>query len=969
MTVASELAKRYADLQFILCVEGVGWPVTDTDLSSFWEGTLFVTNDPVVGGQDTEQRFGAYAYTGLELPRSIKESLDPIAMVLTNGGIDFSVIDTAGWWEDNFHPLLTDTAATIDAAVQWGDTVIDIDEANKTFAAFDVVYLGRTEAVLLGPRALVGGTVYRYSGCTRGYRGTPRGRHDNVAKTTSGFAWEVGTAVRGYNMDWYDRRVAFFAHDPKESRANALRLYTGRIRYIRQEDRTNVWKIGTIVEDNPGQNTTYLANYQFSVWLQQEVAAVKQFDGSYDTPASQAVSSGTDYSMYTPGKDLDWSTPFHRRVFKVTRLRRDFDYDDLGDHPFKYAYNYRAAPGGTAGAVASGATTPQTVTTTVDGATRYHIQSVINIGGHMNWALHMGLETGDDFRTFWTEAISPRVGNVFKGKYDEDVEVRLMLDNHANAWEHSRFAVNRQVSRNPVDVMLMLFTSMDGEFFIANAAAGGTTTTINFTAPGWAVNQWAGYAVFCPYDPTAGNSGYTRTIVSNTATQLTVDRPLPSAVHVGKEYQIRNTIYDCLPIGFGMSVENALIDIGSFTSVRDQFYSSAQLGVFAIGDQNDFDLYNFVVDYICRPYGMLLYVSRNTGKLSLRHIGHEPPDGLQDTYTSVTQANILEMGDQDPMPRRPVSSYVLRYRARREVSFHILKQDFTQWPHHGQKMKVWNTVTELGTEESAAQEVTIRLSELEQAFPRAEFGSIEISAMLNDRGTIGSIMAGLINRLVETSVPPPEMDILLDASYIATDPPIQAGSILSITDTTRWRPLDPQTGTRGWTGKLCRVLSSEIVLAEEDHGLRCTIQVLGGTTSAKIAPAATVTAKGTYGTGTQYFVVNDNDYTPEGGGTAQRDWGYFAVDDWIQLCDITGAVKESEQIESFGANEAATPGAASTSTVNVVGGIAAVIVAGDYITYLDWLGTPVDSNRPNYCALADANGTLGAANDAAKEYA
>jgi hypothetical protein len=89
--------------------------------------------------------------------------------------------------------------------------------------------------------------------------------------------------------------------------------------------------------------------------------------------------------------------------------------------------------------------------------------------------------------------------------------------------------------------------------------------------------------------------------------------------------------------------------------------------------------------------------------------------------------------------------------------------------------------------------------------------------------------------------------------------------------------------------------------------------------------------------------------------SAVPSWYGFAVGDLIELRDATGSVKELEEIESFGANEASTPDDASTDTVNVVGTIASAIATDDYITFQPWATATVTANMSNYCAQAGSD--------------
>ncbi len=79
--------------------------------------------------------------------------------------------------------------------------------------------------------------------------------------------------------------------------------------------------------------------------------------------------------------------------------------------------------------------------------------------------------------------------------------------------------------------------TMDKVTVESGTATGGTTTTIIQTTKNWTANMWQGATVLV----TIGGTEYSRTVVSNTSTTLTV-AVLPSPVIAGNTYTIKQAV-------------------------------------------------------------------------------------------------------------------------------------------------------------------------------------------------------------------------------------------------------------------------------------------------------------------------------------------------------------------------------------------------------------------------------------------
>jgi len=271
------------------------------------------------------------------------------------------------------------------------------------------------------------------------------------------------------------------------------------------------------------------------------------------------------------------------------------------------------------------------------------------------------------------------------------------------------------------------------------------------------------------------------------------------------------------------------------------------------------------------------------------------------------------------------------------------------------RVERWVTTADPNTQEEETL-ATVRVPAIINAMPEHLHQSRTVRAMLNSRDNAAPLIGIVANRARELAIPAPECDVDLTIEHALT---LQAGALVKLTDTTQHNPPNPLSTSRGWSGVMARLLNVRVSPSSMEVQLRVALLSERGQ-SALVAPAALVSSKGTHAGGAEYFAVGDDDFTI----STIDDWGGFVVGDLIELRSITGALKEAETIESFGANEAATPAAASTSTVNVVGAIASSIVAGDYITFAPWVTATVTTNMEKHAGQAGTDDLIDA--DAAR---
>ncbi len=956
MTLSTVLSSDSQVLEYALLIEGIGWFVDEsTGPSGGFAGTVFLSDD--VDGTTSTVYSGATRVFGLHLGNQvIADSYDPKSGRYTVGNMRFDVQDQSGTLLSTITPQLDPDATGYRVGVmensgglRYEATTVQIDNATYTWDAGSTIWIAGREAVKLGTRVLVGGSLYNYTSSTRGYLGTPRGRLNNRPTGLEAFAWTEDTSIHSFNRYWYDRRVILLARASGDAAASVVRIFGGRIRDIVSAEQGCLWSFQTVHDFLPGAR------------LVREAATTNIVRGTaaaYLPNGERVVENWMRPGNNTSG-ELNDRLLTGRTIEIAYWLAGDDNYEWLAP-AIAYAYRNRV-PGGTAGMrtrVLADKTDPQCASD----ARGDIVGTLIDFDGTLlraEYRATIGIGAEAEFNWMKVNYINADTG---AGGSAQDLNgrgipshtpIRYLLDTFTDDKVKNRFAVNNETSRNPIHIALCLLTTMPNEYYIGDTAAGSTTTAVNFTAPGWTTDQWAGYALHCVE---GANLGESRRITSNDADTITVDRAFSNAPAANVEYQIRNSIYDVLPLGWGMGLHNSRIDIDSAEEVRDQYLTNCELGKFAIGSEDKTDMWRLIEEYILKPYDVLAYNDRTTGKLKFRYVGEAPQDGLIDDYVTVSANDLVHVGDIDMMPHMAVGEIELAIRA-------SLMTKSTRYERQGQWV---NAVTEdvevaAPTPTGETETISIRAADLESVYGNSEAETIRTNALLNDRTTSGELIARQTRRLERLASPRPEVDIALTPKFFLD---CQAGALLSITDTTRHNPINPYTGERGWSGVMARVLSAK---ADTAGGLvvKARVQLLPTPTNAKIAPACAVDSKGNDANG-DYVVVQVDDYTMD--IENEKDWDGLEVDFLIELRDLNGALKEGpETITGFGANFASTTAAATGAyRVYIAGTWASAIAAGDHITLSTWVSASTPAAQKTYSYLGDTGGLLDT--DDAKEY-
>lgn len=953
MTVATEVAKRAQRLEYFVTIEGIGWPVTWSDLANGFEGVIWATND--INGDLNDQITGAGSltiYKGLHLPESIGYSLDPRTCEFSVDGLDIKIQDDEEWWTANFTPRKEATKeTTLNAQLEYGDTTVQLADGTN-FAQSDAVWIGGRELVVLGAKALVGGTVYNYTGSTRARHGCQRG--SSIRDIAWGFGnWPVGTGVIDIARFWWNRKAALWAHVPGEAVSNCLLLWYGALRSVKSPAAGVVWDLSCVSDFMSIVNRTWRP-HEWEIYSDRVCSA-----DTANTPGSPAAYD-TGSELWHAGEGMRRTLVFSGPVAQPTAE----PYSSGGKYDLALFYHYRPEYGGLANVKVSwDAATPQAVDNAVTGDSNIIADFLMVNDSEVIWAIKEEEEpnqiiaeivsrvgtTGIETKQHDSQG-TLRAANVEQElTFASGSRARFLLSNWIESYWQNRYYVQTatgtpQHTRNPIDLLLIHLTSMDKEIKSLTVDAGSTATVIQILGGGMAVNGWAGFALFIM---DGSYKWQARTILSNTATAITVDRGFTGAPAAADHLQVRNSVYDTLPLGWGLGVHKDWLDVSSFEALRDAYWPMAAVDRFILGDEDEIDIWELLRENICKPYGVLVYFNRNTRKISARYVGHSLNADSIDGYTQINRSDIVKPGNLEQTFSNPVGSVSVKVRSKSEKIIGV---------HAGDRSGL-NYFVEMartpGLMKGAKDTVTIRSAEIESAFNEQDVEQLTFNCGFDTRDTCGGVIVHLQGMLGAYNVPPPGWSPELRAYlWYAMHP----GDIVNIDWDTVVTPVNPFTGARGWSNVLGRLLRASLPLNGRSLSFAATFELLAAFTRGKIAPAATVTAKGVWGF-MDHFVVNNGDWVCD--PDSDVDWYHFAVGDMIELRSATGAVKEAETINSFGANESPTPEGADQPWIVVNGAIGSAIAAGDYVTFQNWAAGM--AREKDYSAYGASGGVLGAA--------
>jgi hypothetical protein len=897
-------------------------------------------------------------HKGLLLPGSISNKIDPVTYEYEVGGMDFSIVDADEFCLENIGPHLTPDETTVSTKIEFKDsTVIFADGTN--FVEGDKAWVGGRECIKLGAKS--GAGPHTYTGSTRGYLGTPRGRYDNgINYDDSAFAWRVGTYVHSINLFWWDRRARLYAHVPGEDATGMMLLYAGRLRDIAADPGGTEFTF-----KSSGEKINSFAR------IQKSAASWRVFQKQFVKPG------GTDYASTTYGSisggEVQPPTTITEGVAGsgAARVYMQLETNMVGEawrqdyHQRILVYQYRTEPGGTAGAKAAFDTTaPQAASFNGDsyccgsflmaGDKILHVLKKMPGAGGTRPGSHLMCDAKDEFSEWLERSLEPR-------------SVKFLLDNVHDEWRLSRFAVNRLVRRNPIDLLLIFLTSMNNEFWLGDVTGGTTSAPVVANdALGSATDRWSGYACF---GVEGDGKGYMRRILSNSTgagNALFLERAFPG-LNAGEEIQIRNSIYDVLPLGWGLGVHNQKIDIAQLEYIRDRFIPDVTVGKFMLGAGLQLDLLDILLRDLCQSHNILIYIDRN-GRLTGKYLGEALGDGIIDDYVVVQKQDIIgELGAVSYGIDRPIGTINLKVRSIDSAVVaveHIVNSPSRPSGAGSDIVNRTYGLVQSPTLDGAVHTWPVVNGDLTSPYPEGVLDTLEISSMFNSVLDCQFVVAEASARLRRVAVGPPTLGPLRVGMHMI--PSIQSGTYL---DLTHDAIIDPYTGANGLDNRVALVIEDKIVLDAEDPGLELTVLLLRNVAAAKVAPAATVNSKSSDANG-QYLVCGTVSFVAD--TDLDRDHYYFEVGDLVELRDKTGALKETlTAITGFGTNFASSPHDAieSGSTVRIYVSdvsITSAIVAGDYITFSPWSSSNT-ARMDTYAAYADTDGVLGT-NDDAKEY-
>ena len=163
MTVAAQIAQSNVQLEFILCIEGMGWPTSLSDLSSVWYGDVFATTD-LAGTLESDLGLSSGGLSlGLALPSGVSEEFDPRTLEFKSGSMSFVITDHDSKLLTGITPeSSTGTVGKLYEDTAFNSTTFDIDNTDHTWSNDDLVWIADSELIQLKNRSNVTGNIYRY---------------------------------------------------------------------------------------------------------------------------------------------------------------------------------------------------------------------------------------------------------------------------------------------------------------------------------------------------------------------------------------------------------------------------------------------------------------------------------------------------------------------------------------------------------------------------------------------------------------------------------------------------------------------------------------------------------------------------------------------------------------------------------------------------------------------------------------
>lgn len=947
MTYAAEVAKRDARLVYLLAVEGLGWTLDDNDPDDGFNGTIFCTRrvsddfEGVVrngGGVSLRLRAGL-------IPESVSESLDPRKVKYDPGAFSWQAVDVGNFLLENFAPAKEATETTIYEAFGYSATTIKIAGASPIFDENEVIWVGRREAIALGPRTTSVGYA-TYTDCVRGYLGTPRGRRDPYnQQRTHAFIWDAGVSASPVNRYWTDRRVRLWAiPENAATSSEAFLIFQGLLKRATADNAGVKWSFSATGDVLPSSCN----RMRISAPLLMKDNSFRMKDGvvmsRYYTGQNNNGTVGASDDFIEPSE-----VDNYERIVELAPLTVD-EAEDAGflsnGWPLiKALYQYRSEPGGTAGMYAGGTLANPLQAADYDGNDA--AESLIVANGNILRVKHRHDPTTSP-ALVRTNVNADGIGQWFTGYFTQDTKVHWCLDNLKDGWNYSRYSIDRMVRRNPIDVALMHMTTMPDEFYIFDAQASSTTTLVRTPVSQTANTYWVGHYLHCVEGV---NKGYSRKItgVGVTHANNLQTEAWPNTPGTGDEYQIRNTRYDVLPITWGMGIHKDLIDVEAFEEIREAYFKDVQLGRFIIDGSTPLDFWGFLHQHIFEPYGIAVRLDRTTRKITPVYVGDPQTSGVYESVTALTKDDIFHVGDLNYSLAKPVTRVYLKTRDKETVKTRYEAFQGTPNAQYGVE-----DVAHPDPAQAKAVKFEIVARELESAMQGTDREALEVSAMLNTIDDIHNLLSNVQSRLLRYAYPAPTINLKVGVDKF---PSLYVGCYVSITFADAL--VNPFTAARGWDGVTGRVIGLRLPI-NTSPTVEIDVELLEEVRPGLIAPAGYITSRTTGAAGN--VTISDTEYTSKLG---DKDLYYFTVGDELEIRDDEGAlIGNLGTITSFGSNLVSDPTLANSSRINVSGTVPS---GGTYVTFAPYSNTQSTSQK-RYAALVDGSTLLLPSSAPPKEY-
>lgn len=384
--------------------------------------------------------------------------------------------------------------------------------------------------------------------------------------------------------------------------------------------------------------------------------------------------------------------------------------------------------------------------------------------------------------------------------------------------------------------------------------------------------------------------------------------------------------WSSLPIGWGLGLPVAKVDVASFTDVKARF-SDLDFRDFVFGDESQ-PFAEMVTETFLRPLGA--YFTTSTGRLRIvvPKLPSEADTGVSIgandilTKTPTSPGEMVEPGVALALETSLLVSsvaYKIRGAGGQERTFKVENSDFAET--FGQRGYY-------GTEKGTLE--------------------IDLKSFRASRVGIPQVIQELAyKRLYRFQRPLLRMSFTTDTRFMATGP----GDLISLT-------LDElpdfRNGTRDWAGVKCEVIDKTVIVDEDGARIEWSVLTYGPSARvAWVAPAARVASVS--GAGPYVCTVDVNRYTQADAptGLPNRDCDAFQVGDRVGLRNFDGSEPDAGTwyaISAIGSN-----------TITISGNFGGALATNTVLVFTDF-DNAVSQQTSRFAFEADrATRTAGAA--------